>query len=77
MQAGGYRTGETLHFFAYDFRQRVLDLAPTLAAEIHRLSHAAGGPIEFREDNSGDVSGLHELTSLLETVLAGDGVDDK
>ena len=47
LQAGGYRTGETLHFFAYDFRQRVLDLAPMLAAEIRRLAGAAGGPIDL------------------------------
>jgi hypothetical protein len=47
LQAGGYRTGETLHFFAYDFRQRVLDLAPLLAAEIRRLASAAGGDIDL------------------------------
>jgi hypothetical protein len=47
MQDAGYRTGETLHFFAYDFRQRVLDLAPLLAAEVRRLAAAAGGPIDL------------------------------
>jgi len=47
LQAGGYRTGETLHFFAYDFRQRVLDLAPALATEIRRLAGAAGGAVDL------------------------------
>jgi hypothetical protein len=47
LQAGGYRTGETLHFFAYDFRQRVLDLAPTLVSEIRRLARDAGGPVDL------------------------------
>src|SRR5262245_53395484 len=47
IQGGGYRTGETLHFFAYDFRQRVLDLAPALVAEIRRLAAASGGPIDL------------------------------
>ena len=35
---GGYRRGETLHFFAYDWRRPVVDLGVTLAAEVRRLA---------------------------------------
>ena len=38
----GYRPGETLHFFAYDWRQPVVGLGAALAAEVRRLAGAAG-----------------------------------
>jgi hypothetical protein len=45
--SAGYRSGETLHFFAYDWRLRVLDLGATLAAEIRRLAAACGSEIDI------------------------------
>jgi hypothetical protein len=45
--AGGYRPGETLHYFAYDWRLRVLDLGTALAAEVRRLAAARGGDIDL------------------------------
>jgi len=38
----GYRLGETLHYFSYDWRLRVLDLGAALAAEIRRVAAACG-----------------------------------
>ncbi len=43
----GYRVDETLHYFAYDWRLRMLDLAVTLAAEVRRIAERAGGPIDM------------------------------
>jgi hypothetical protein len=43
----GYRLGETLFLYAYDWRQRVVDDGPPLAAEIRRLAEASGGPIDL------------------------------
>ena len=43
----GYRRGETLFLYAYDWRQRVLDDGAPLAAEIRRLADLSGGPIDL------------------------------
>src|SRR5439155_5654886 len=39
----GYRLDETLHYFAYDWRLRIIDLGVALAAEIRRHAGRAGG----------------------------------
>ncbi len=61
---GGYRTGETLHFFAYDWRLRVLDLGVTLAAEIRRLAAACGSEV--------DVLGLSNGGPVIHAAFAAD-----
>ena len=43
----GYRQGGNLFLYAYDWRQRILDDGPPLAAEIRRLADLAGGPIDL------------------------------
>jgi len=60
----GYRTGETLHYFAYDWRLRVLDLGAKLAAEIRRLATASGGDI--------DVLGLSNGGPMIHAAFAAD-----
>jgi hypothetical protein len=47
LERAGYRLGETLFLYAYDWRQRVVDDGPPLAAEIRRLATASGGPIDL------------------------------
>lgn len=46
LQGAGYRTDETLHFFAYDWRQRVLDLGAQLAEEVRGLAERTGSSID-------------------------------
>ena len=41
LQGAGYRTGDTLHFFTYDWRLGVADLGAPLAAEIRRLAEGS------------------------------------
>ena len=60
----GYRSDETLHFFAYDWRLRVLDLGVTLAAEIRRVAAACGSDI--------DVLGLSNGGPILHAAVAAD-----
>jgi hypothetical protein len=60
----GYRLGETLHFFAYDWRKRVLDLGAILATEIRRLSAACGSDI--------DVLGLSNGGPMIHAAFAAD-----
>jgi hypothetical protein len=43
----GYRLGDSMFLYAYDWRQRVLDDGPPLAAEIRRLADASGGPVDL------------------------------
>jgi hypothetical protein len=43
----GYRQGENMFLYAYDWRQRVVDDGAPLAAEIRRLAEASGGPIDL------------------------------
>jgi Lecithin:cholesterol acyltransferase len=44
---GGYRLGQTMFLYGYDWRQRVRDLSAALAAEIRRLAAQTGGPIDL------------------------------
>ncbi len=60
----GYRLGETLHYFAYDWRLRVLDLGATLAAEIRRVAAACGSDI--------DVLGLSNGGPTIHAAFAAD-----
>jgi hypothetical protein len=43
----GYRLGENMFLYAYDWRQRVVEDGPPLATEIRRLAEASGGPIDL------------------------------
>ncbi|HVU49869.1 MAG TPA: hypothetical protein VHL80_04235 [Polyangia bacterium] len=43
----GYTLGKDLFLYGYDWRQRVVDEGPPLAAEIRRLAEASGGPIDL------------------------------
>lgn len=60
----GYRPGTTLHFFAYDWRLRVLDLGVSLAAEIRRLAAACGSDL--------DVLGLSNGGPVIHSAFAAD-----
>ena len=40
----GYRVDETLHYFAYDWRLRIIDLGVALAAEVRRIAERSGQP---------------------------------
>jgi len=62
--AAGYRSGDTLSFFAYDWRLRVLDLGVQLAAEIRRLAAARGSDI--------DVLGMSNGGPLIHAAFAAD-----
>ncbi|HVZ87556.1 MAG TPA: hypothetical protein VHG72_11345 [Polyangia bacterium] len=61
---GGYRLGETLHFFAYDWRQPVVDLGVALAAEARRIAAASGQEI--------DMLGLSNGGPILRAAYAAD-----
>jgi hypothetical protein len=61
----GYRLDETLHYFAYDWRLRILDLGVALAAEVRRLAEKAGGPI--------DMLGLSNGGPMIRSAFAADG----
>jgi hypothetical protein len=43
----GYVTGDSLHFFAYDWRLRVLDIGARLAAEVRLLAADCGEEIDI------------------------------
>jgi hypothetical protein len=60
----GYRLDETLHFFAYDWRLRIIDLGATLAAEVRRIAERAGGPI--------DMLGLSNGGPMIRSAFAAD-----
>jgi hypothetical protein len=60
----GYRTDDTLHFFAYDWRLRIVDLGAVLAAEVRRLAERAGGPI--------DMLGLSNGGPMIRAAFAAD-----
>jgi hypothetical protein len=62
--AGGYRLGETLHFFAYDWRRPVVELGVTLAAEVRRLAGAGGDEI--------DILGLSNGGPIVRAAYAAD-----
>jgi hypothetical protein len=60
----GYRLGETLHYFAYDWRLRVLDLGAALATEIRRVAAACGSDI--------DILGLSNGGPMVHAAFAAD-----
>jgi hypothetical protein len=60
----GYRLGETLHYFAYDWRLRVLNLGDTLASEIRRVAAACGSDL--------DVLGLSNGGPVIHAAFASD-----
>jgi len=60
----GHRVDETLHYFAYDWRLRIVDLGVTLAAQIRRLAERAGGPI--------DLLGLSNGGPMIRAAFAAD-----
>ncbi|HEY6477738.1 MAG TPA: hypothetical protein VI456_14260 [Polyangia bacterium] len=60
----GYRPGETLHFFTYDWRQPVVGLGVTLAAEVRRLAAATGDAI--------DILGLSNGGPIVRAAYAAD-----
>jgi hypothetical protein len=62
--AGGYRHGETLHYFAYDWRRPVVELGVTLAAEVRRLAAACGDEI--------DILGLSNGGPIVRAAYAAD-----
>ena len=62
--AGGYRHGETLHYFAYDWRRPVVELGVTLAAEVRRLAAASGDEI--------DILGLSNGGPIVRAAYAAD-----
>jgi hypothetical protein len=43
----GYRLGQNMSFFAYDWRARVVESGAPLAAEIRRLAETSGGPVDL------------------------------
>ena len=47
LRRAGYRRGENMFLYAYDWRQRLLDDGAPLAAEIRRLAAVSGGPIDL------------------------------
>jgi pimeloyl-ACP methyl ester carboxylesterase len=47
LRRAGYQQDRNLFIFGYDWRQRVVDSGPPLAAEIRRLAEASGGPIDL------------------------------
>jgi hypothetical protein len=61
----GYRVDETLHYFAYDWRLRIVDLGAALAAEVRRLAERTGGPI--------DMLGLSNGGPMVRAAFAADG----
>jgi len=62
--AAGYRLGETLHFFAYDWRLRSVDLAATLIAAVRTLAD--------RRNSEVDLLGLSNGGLLLRAAFAAD-----
>jgi hypothetical protein len=60
----GYRRGENLHFFAYDWRLRAVDQAGALAREVRRLAQESQGDV--------DLLGLSNGGLLLRAAFAVD-----
>ena len=60
----GYRLDETLHYFGYDWRLRIIDLGAALAAEVRRVAERAGGPI--------DMLGLSNGGPMIRAAFAAD-----
>jgi hypothetical protein len=64
LQRAGYKTGENLHFFGYDWRARVVDCGAQLADEMRQLADKSGGPI--------DVLGLSNGGLVIRAAYAAD-----
>jgi hypothetical protein len=62
---GGYRVDQTLHYFAYDWRLRIVDLGAALAAEVRRIAERSGEPI--------DMLGLSNGGPMIRAAFAADG----
>ena len=60
----GYCVDETLHYFAYDWRLRIIDLGVQLAAQVRQLAERAGGPI--------DMLGLSNGGPMIRAAFAAD-----
>jgi hypothetical protein len=60
----GYQLGQTLHYFAYDWRRRVLDLGAALAVEIRRVAAACGSDV--------DILGLSNGGPMVHAAFAAD-----
>jgi hypothetical protein len=60
----GYRAGETLHYFAYDWRLPVVDLGVRLAAEVRRIASSTGDAI--------DILGLSNGGPIVRAAYAAD-----
>jgi hypothetical protein len=60
----GYRHGETLHYFAYDWRRPVVGLGVQLAAEVRRIAAATGDAI--------DILGLSNGGPIVRAAYAAD-----
>lgn len=64
LERAGYRAGQSLHFFAYDWRFRSVDLAAALVGEIRRLADASGSEV--------DLLGLSNGGLLVRAAFAAD-----
>jgi Lecithin:cholesterol acyltransferase len=60
----GYRVDETLHYFTYDWRLRIVDLGVALAAAVRRLAERSGKPI--------DMLGLSNGGPMIRAAFAAD-----
>jgi len=60
----GYRVDESLYYFAYDWRLRIMDLGAALAAEVRRIAERAGSPI--------DMLGLSNGGPMIRAAFAAD-----
>jgi hypothetical protein len=60
----GYRLGETLHYFAYDWRRPVVELGAQLAGEVRRIAAATGDAI--------DILGLSNGGPIVRAAYAAD-----
>ena len=65
----GYRLGETLHYFAYDWRLPVVELGAQLAAEVRRLAAATGDAI--------DILGLSNGGPIVRAAYAADAAPSR
>jgi hypothetical protein len=61
---GGYRVDETLHYFAYDWRLRIVDLGAALATEVRRIAERTGSTI--------DMLGLSNGGPMIRAAFAAD-----
>jgi hypothetical protein len=64
LSAAGYRPGQTLHYFGYDWRMPVVGHGVALAAEVRRLAQSCGEEI--------DVLGLSNGGPIIRAAYAAD-----